>query len=152
MALQEDVKSHEEAQRALMEVQAIAGSDNLLVARPQGGRDPAERVVWDRWGDAPSKPVHDPAAPWPGAIPSPAPALVPPSAVRFEVSFVEGIPDQVRLRSRWVPVLSWAGPWRSVGRWWEGEGTADRYQIVTSVGAYLCEIRDGVTYLLGVYD
>ena len=64
----------------------------------------------------------------------------------------DGIPEQVRLRSRWVPVLSWAGPWRSLGRWWDGEGSADRYQIVTSTGAYLCEVREGTTYLLGVYD
>ena len=152
MVLEEDAKSFEETQRALMEVQAIAGMDNLLVARPQGGRDPAQQVLWERWGDEPSQPRHDPGAPWPGGIPSPAPALVPPEAVRFEVSFVDGIPDQVRLRSRWEPVLSWAGPWRSVGRWWDGETAADRYQIVTSVGAYLCEVRDGASYLLGVYD
>ena len=68
------------------------------------------------------------------------------------MAFVDGIPEQVRLRSRWVPVLSWAGPWRSLGRWWDGEGSADRYQIVTSTGAYLCEVREGTTYLLGVYD
>lgn len=152
MALEEDAKGFEETQRALMEVQAIAGQDNLLTARPQGGRDPVQRVLWERWGDEPSVPERDPTAPWPGSIPGPTPALVPPEAVRFEVTFVEGIPEQVRLRSRWVPVLSWAGPWRSVGRWWDGEGSADRYQIVTSAGAYLCEIRDGATYLLGVYD
>jgi protein ImuB len=152
MALEEDAKNFEETQRALMEVQAIAGTDNLLVARPQGGRDPAQQVLWERWGDEPSASEHDPDAPWPGRIPSPAPALVPPEAVRFEVSFVDGIPEQVRLRSRWVPVLSWAGPWRSIGRWWDGDGAADRYQIVTSAGAYLCEVRDGTTYLLGVYD
>lgn len=152
MVLEEDAKSFEETQRALMEVQAIAGMDNLLVARPQGGRDPSQQVLWERWGDEPSQLVHDPEAPWPGGIPSPAPALVPPEAVRFEISFVDGIPEQVRLRSRWVPVLSWAGPWRSVGRWWDGETSADRYQIVTSAGAYLCEVREGATYLLGVYD
>lgn len=152
MALEEDAKNFEEIQRALMEVQAIAGSDNLLVGRPQGGRDPVDRVHWERWGEPSSSPRRDPTAPWPGRIPSPSPALVPPEGVPFEVSFVEGIPEQVRLRSRWVPVLSWAGPWRSVGRWWDGEGSADRYQLVTSAGAYLCEIRDGRTYLLGVYD
>jgi hypothetical protein len=62
------------------------------------------------------------------------------------------MPEHVRLKSRWVPVLSWAGPWRSVGKWWDGESSADRYQIVTSTGAYLCEIRGGKTYLIGVYD
>lgn len=152
MALTEDARTVEEAQRALMEVQAIAGADNLLVSEPQGGRDPAHQVLWTRWGDEAGAPHRSPDAPWPGQVPGPSPALVPPKAVPFEVSFVDGIPEQVRLRSRWVPVLSWAGPWRSVGRWWDGEGSADRYQVVTSTGAYLCEVRDGKSYLLGVYD
>jgi hypothetical protein len=56
------------------------------------------------------------------------------------------------MSSRWVPVLSWAGPWRKVGRWWEGEESADRYQIVTSAGAILCEVEKGQTVLLGIYD
>jgi protein ImuB len=152
MALAEDAVSFEERQRAFMEVQAIAGADNLLIASPQGGRDPGQQVLWTRWGDEVGKPTHDPTAPWPGRIPSPAPALVPPEPIPFEISWSGGMPEQVRLKSRWVPVLSWAGPWRSVGRWWDGETPADRYQIVTSAGAYLCEIREGKTYLVGVYD
>ena len=152
LVLSEDAASFEEQQRAFMEVQAIAGEDNVLVARPQGGRDPAQQVLWGRWGEDFPAPTRDPKAPWPGQIPSPAPALVPPEPVPFDISWVEGMPEQVRLKSRWVAVLSWAGPWRSVGRWWEGESPADRYQIVTSAGAYLCEIRDGKTYLVGVYD
>ncbi len=152
MALAEDAKTVEEAQRALMEVQAIAGADNILTSSPQGGRDPVQRVLWARWGDEAPQPERSLDAPWPGQVPGPPPAMVPPQAVRFEVTFIGGIPEQVRLRSRWVPVLSWAGPWRSLGRWWDGEGSADRYQIVTSTGAYLCEVREGTTYLLGVYD
>ncbi len=152
LSLAEDAKETIEMQRVLMEVQAIAGPDSVLVASPQGGRDPAQQVLWSRWGDDPVSHARDTDAPWPGRIPSPAPALVPPDPVPFVVSWAEGSPEQVRLASRWVPVLSWAGPWRSVGRWWDGEGTADRYQIVTSAGAYLCEVRDGKTYLLGVYD
>jgi protein ImuB len=155
LSLQEDVKAAEEAERAFVEVQAIAGEDSILVSSRQGGRDPGQQVLWERWGSeggGVATPERDLNAPWPGQIPGPAPALVPPDRVRFEVSFVDGIPEQVRLRSRWVPVLSWAGPWRYVGRWWDGEGVADRYQIVTSAGAYLCEIHDGATYLLGVYD
>lgn len=152
MALEEDAGSFAEMQRAFMEVQAIAGADNLLIASPQGGRDPGQRVMWTRWGDEQGVPTHDPHAPWPGQIPSPSPALVPPDPVPLEVSWVAGMPEHVRLKSRWVPVLSWAGPWRSVGKWWNGESSADRYQIVTSAGAYLCEIREGKTYLIGVYD
>lgn len=152
MALTEDAQSFEEQQRAFMEVQAIAGEDNVLVAVPQGGRDVGDRVLWGRWGDERPAFERDPAAPWPGTIPGPSPALVPPEPVPFEVTWVDGMPEQVRLKSRWVPVLSWAGPWRMVGRWWEGEGPCDRYQIVTAVGAYLCVVRDGKTYLVGVYD
>ena len=70
----------------------------------------------------------------------------------LEVEWDEGIPFRVRLRSRWEPVLTWAGPWRSTGAWWEGREPADRYQIVTSVGAVLCEVREGCCYLAGVYD
>jgi len=152
LALEEDVKAVEETERALMEVQAIAGADNVLVAVPQGGRDPGQQVLWSRWGESPVNESRDIHAPWPGKIPGPAPTLVPPDPVPFPVSWVEGTPEHVRLRSRWVPVLSWAGPWRHVGRWWDGEGSSDRYQIVTSAGAYLCEVRDGDTYLIGVYD
>jgi protein ImuB len=152
MALVEDAKAFEETQRVFMEVQAIAGRENLLVGSPQGGRDPSEQMLWTRWGEEEGVPQRDPKAPWPGRLPSPAPALVPPEPVLFEVTWVEGIPEQVRLRSRWVPVLSWAGPWRRVGRWWDGENSSNRYQIVTSAGAYLCEVRDGRTYLMGVYD
>ncbi len=152
MALEEDVRSHDDMQRDLVEVQAIAGSDNLLVGSPQGGRDPDQRVHWTRWGEDPGPHPHDPQAPWPGQIPSPAPALIPPDPVPFGVSWVDGMPESVRLKSRWEPVLSWAGPWRHVGRWWSGEPATDRYQIVTSTGAYLCEVREGSTYLIGVYD
>jgi hypothetical protein len=38
------------------------------------------------------------------------------------------------------------------GRWWKGEPTSDRYQIVTSVGAVLCVVEEGRAYLAGVYD
>lgn len=152
LGLDEDARSAAATMRALTEVQAIVGDDGLLVARPQGGRDPVERVQWHRWGEHPTTPDRDPSAPWPGSIPSPAPALVPPRPQPFTVEWDDGHPTRVRLASRWEPVLSWAGPWRHVGRWWIGEGAADRYQLVTSAGAFLCEVREGSTWLLGIYD
>ncbi len=152
LALHEDAHSAAEAHRALVQTQAIVGIDGVLMARPQGGREPTERVTWYRWGEEPATPLHDPAAPWPGALPPPSPALVPPEPRPLEVEWDEGMPTSIRLGSRWVPVLSWAGPWRRMGRWWEGEGPSDRYQLVTSAGAFLCEVRDGATYMTGVYD
>lgn len=151
-ALLEDVTARVEAERAMARVQAMVGHDAVLEGRPQGGREPGERVRWHRWGDElpPARP--DPPAPWPGATPGPAPALIPPDPEPLEVEWDGGLPVRIRLRSRWEPVLNWAGPWRKVGRWWQGAPSVDRYQVVTSAGAVLCEVRDGRTYLVGVYD
>lgn len=152
LGLHEDATGVAEADRALVQAQALLGMDNVLQASPQGGRDPGERVAWRRWGEDRVGPIRDPAAPWPGSIPGAVPALTPPEPERLEVEWDGGLPARIRLGSRWEPVLSWAGPWRRVGRWWNGESSADRYQLVTSAGAFLCEVRDGVAYLTGVYD
>jgi protein ImuB len=152
LALHEDARGAAEAHRTLVQTQAIVGPESVVQAVPQGGRDPGERVAWHRWDDAPPGVVRDPAAPWPGAIPAPSPALAPPDPPQLEVDWDDGMPVRIRLGSRWVPVVSWAGPWRKMGRWWDGGRPADRYQIVTSAGAFLCEVREGRTYLTGVYD
>lgn len=152
LALHEDARSAAEADRVLTQTQAIVGMDGVLQAIPQGGRDPGERVAWYRWGEEAPQLMRDPTAPWPGQTPTPSPALVPPEPMALDVDWEAGMPVRVRLGSRWEPVLSWAGPWRRVGRWWQGEGPGDRYQLVTSAGAFLCEVRDGRTLLTGVYD
>ena len=78
---------------------------------------------------------------------------MPPEPVPFTIEWDGGIPTRVRLRSRWVEVVSWAGPWRRTGRWWQQEPSVDRYQVVTTAGAFLCEVADGGrTFLVGVYD
>lgn len=152
LALHEDAHHTAESHRALVQTQAIVGENAVLQARRQGGRDPVEQVQWYRWGEEPATPRRDPEAPWPGRVPTPSPTLVPPEPHPLEVEWDGGTPIQVRLGSRWVPVLSWAGPWRKLGRWWDGEGNRDRYQLVTSAGAFLCEVSDGRTFLTGVYD
>jgi protein ImuB len=150
LALTQDARSVAEAERAFIQTQAIVGLDGVVQARPKGGRTPGDRVAWYRWGEPPPE-VAD-HAPWPGRIPDPTPTLVPPETPILEVEWDGGMPTRLRLGSRWVEVVSWAGPWRDIGRWWEGSGPCDRYQLVTSAGAFLCEVRDGKTYLAGVYD
>jgi len=152
LRLDEDAASEADARRALGRAQGLLGPDAVLQARPQGGRDPGERVQWHRWGEEPAAPALDPDAPWPGRLPEPSPTLVPPDPPPLEVEWDDGLPSRIRLGSRWEQVLSWAGPWRRTGRWWEGESAVDRYQIVTSAGAFLCEVREGKTTLAGVYD
>jgi protein ImuB len=141
-----------EAERALARVQSLAGPDAVLQGLRQGGRMPSEQVLWFRFGEEPGPAERDPDAPWPGATPGPAPALVPPDPVPIDIEWEDGMPNRVRLGSRWEQVLSWAGPWRLLGRWWKGEEAADRYQIVTSAGAFLVIARRGRTFLAGIYD
>lgn len=152
MGLFADESNLVETERALARAQALVGPDMVLQGRPQGGRLPGERVSWSRWGEEATAPERDPAAPWPGATPSPSPALVFEKAATLEVEWDEGMPSRVRLGSRWEPVLTWSGPWRLTGQWWNGRADADRYQIVTSVGALLCVVSDGRAYLAAVYD
>ena len=152
LTLLEDVSARIEAERAVARVQALLGPDAVLEGRPQGGRDPIEQVRWHRWGDDPPALERDPGAPWPGSTPGPSPALVPPEPQLLEVEWDGGMPSRIRLRSRWEPVLNWAGPWRKLGRWWQGESQVDRYQLVTSAGALLCELRNEQTFVIGVYD
>jgi protein ImuB len=152
LSLEDDTVSRLEADRALHRAQTLVGPDSVLQAHTQGGRRPSEQVSWFRWGEEPSPPQRDPQAPWPGRVPSPNPVLVPPEPQPIEVEWDGGMPVRVRLRSRWEIVTSWAGPWSLVGRWWEGEQTVDRYQVVTSATALLCEVRDGAAFVVGIYD
>jgi protein ImuB len=113
---------------------------------------PGEQVLWFRFGEEPAPAERDPFAPWPGTTPGPAPALVPPEPMPIDIEWEGGMPNRVRLGTRWEQVVNWAGPWRLLGRWWKGEDAADRYQIVTSAGAFLVIVRGGRTFLAGIYD
>jgi protein ImuB len=152
LGLLQDETSRIETERALARAQALLGPEGVLQGRAQGGRMPGERVAWSRWGELPSDRERDDTAPWPGATPSPSPALVPPQPEPVEVEWDGGMPSRVRLGTRWEPVLTWSGPWRLSGRWWAGEEDADRYQLVTSVGAFLCVVTGGRAFMTGVYD
>lgn len=146
-----DETARVEAERALARVQSLVGPDGVWEAVEQGGRLPAEQVAWFRWQEQ-AEPRRDPSAPWPGATPRPTPALVPPEPSPLEVEWDGPHPVRIRLGTRWEPVISWTGPWRMTGAWWRGEYALDRYQLVTSAGAFLCVVRDDHTFLAGVYD
>ncbi len=152
LSLEEDTTSQVEAARALHRVQTLVGPDAVIQAQLQGGRRPTEQLAWFRWGEDPPAQERSRAAPWPGRTPSPSPALIPSEPQPLEVEWDAGMPARVRLRSRWEVVTAWAGPWKLTGRWWQGEQSVDRYQVVTSAAALLCEVRDGATYVVGIYD
>ncbi len=98
---------------------------------PSGGRGPAEQVTLLPWGDE-RVPAADPAAPWPGRLPAPAPATVPPEPLVVDLVDAAGLPVEVtgraevsgepvaaRYDGRLRPVLAWAGPWPVDERWWD---------------------------------
>ena len=69
------------------------------------------------------------------------PTLLPPDRPRINTEWDEGIPTRLRLRSRWVLVVNWAGPWRRTGQWWKDEANVEAYQMVTEAGGVLCEVE-----------
>ncbi len=150
LAFFEDVGARVEAERALARAQAILDPDAVVQATPRGGRMPGDQVAWFRWGE--DRPAPEPPAPWPGATPRPAPGLIPPDLKPIDIEWDGAIPVRVRLGARWEPVITWSGPWRLTGRWWNGEEPADRYQVVTSAAAFLCVVEGGRSYVAGVYD
>lgn len=149
----DDTATQVETERALARAQALVGPESVLQAEPQGGRMPGERVSWRRWGETSEGVERDPDDPWPGATPPPSPALVSPKPAPFPIEWDDAAtPVRVRLGTRWEPVIGWSGPWRMTGRWWRSEPTVDRYQIVTSAGAFLCVVTPEGSFLAGVYD
>ncbi|SEJ69301.1 DNA polymerase Y family protein [Demequina mangrovi] len=67
------------AHRALERVQGLLGLEGVLAVAEQGGRSPRDRVHAAPWGQEAS-PARAVAHPWPGRIPDPPPATVPPVA------------------------------------------------------------------------
>lgn len=81
----------ERALRALARVQALVGADGVLVPEWQGGRSPGEqyRLVPLDAVDLSARAERGPE-PWPGALPSPSPAVVWPRPRPVEVVDAQG--------------------------------------------------------------
>jgi protein ImuB len=143
---------------AFARVQGLLGPEAVLSPILSGGRGPADRITLVAWGEE-KAPDRDPSAPWPGALPSPAPErLAPaprspvPSAAAVSVTDPAGRPVTVTGRGLLSaapaavdgkPVLSWTGPWLLDERWWTGPGSGSvtapaerqaRMQVVTDPG------------------
>ena len=85
------------AQRAVERVQGLLGPDGVVAVREQGGRSPRERVLALPWGQEATE-SRALAHPWPGGIPDPAPATVPPAPVSVQVLDAGGTPVTVDRR------------------------------------------------------
>jgi protein ImuB len=125
-------------------VQGLLGPDSVFTAALGGGRGPAEQGRLIPWGDK-HDPAVDPAAPWPGRLPAPSPATVPPEPWPAVVHGASGdavgwtargrlteCPDVVVVTDRPARrVLRWAGPWPADKPWGTaGDRRAVRIQVI----------------------
>jgi protein ImuB len=137
----------------------------------QGGLPPAPRSRRRRLPAHRSpRPSAVPEGPpsWPGRLPAPSPATVPPAPlpalvhdaagepVRLEgPDLLAAPPARVAVDGRApAAVVGWAGPWPVRARWWSPEATPTaRMQVVLDDGtALLLVAREGRWRVRGVYD
>jgi protein ImuB len=78
------------AHRAMTRVQGLLGPEAVVTAVPNGGRDPSDRITYVPWGDErlPTRPSDQP---WPGHLPSPAPATVLVEPLPIDVLDITGV-------------------------------------------------------------
>jgi protein ImuB len=154
--------------RAASRVQAMLGHTAVTTPVLAGGRGPGEQVLRVPWGDR-REPRLPADGPWPGRVPEPFPAVVPPSPVPVVVTDADGRPVTVSGRCEVsaapaalsVPgyptlmVTSWTGPWPSVEHWWDNALAHRhvRFQMTTSDGrAFLLVLDCGRWQLEASYD
>ena len=144
----------ERAVRALARVQALVGTDAVLVPEWQGGRAPGEqyRLVPLDSVDLGARAVPG-DEPWPGQMPDPAPAVVWPAPRSVEVVDVDGrrvavsgrgvisaAPSRCQLdgsgnpRGGWREIRAWAGPWCIDERWWDALAHRRRARLQVVLG------------------
>ncbi|RVW04488.1 DNA polymerase Y family protein [Rhodococcus spongiicola] len=157
----------ERARRALTRVQGLLGGDAVRVGVLSGGRGPIERITLVPLGDE-LVPTADPAAPWPGRLPEPAPSTVLPNlpVVSLEdgtgvaVDVTErgeftAVPARLRWGSRVWGVQGWAGPWPVDERWWDTAAArhAARVQVLLAESRALLLICMGGRWgVEGIYE
>ncbi|MDQ2722857.1 MAG: DNA polymerase Y family protein [Actinomycetota bacterium] len=155
------------ARRALVRVQGLLGGEAVQVGVPSGGRGPAERITLLPWGDE-RVAATDPAAPWPGRLPAPAPSTVPRQRLAVDLMDAAGAtvlvtgrsevvtdPTALRYQGTVHSVVAWAGPWPVDERWWAPTEAhrAVRLQVLLEGGqALLLDCTRSRWHLEGAYD
>ena len=155
-------------ERVATRLQAMLGHAAVTLPVAAGGRGPGERVLRVPWGDR-VEPRLPPAGPWPGRVPSPAPAVVHPSPVPAAVTDRAGRPVTVSGRCEvssppaWLTVAGgpglavsgWTGPWPTLEHWWDAvlARRRARFQLATADGrAWLLLVDRGRWLIEAGYD
>lgn len=126
-------EGQDRARRAVSRVQGLLGGESVQIGVRSGGRGPAEQITLLPWGDQ-LLPRADPAAPWPGQLPQPAPSVLAPEGERVSVDLLDGVgrpvlvtargmfsadPQALRWLERVWRLEKWAGPWPVDESWWD---------------------------------
>jgi protein ImuB len=137
----------------------------VTVPEWRGSRDPATQIALveaeavDLTAERPSAGRDRLTGPWPGRLPTPAPARIHAAPVRAEVVDAAGEPVQVSGRGSisapparlsvdggpWCDVVAWAGPWPLEERWWDlaRARRRARTQLVTADGHARLVVLEG---------
>jgi protein ImuB len=160
--------------RAIARVQGLLGVDAVTVPECRGGRGPGEQVARvpaaavDLTASRPPARLDAVAEPWPGRVPTPAPATVHVEPLPVEVVDADdrpvgvtgrgtatGEPARIAIAGRgWAPVMAWAGPWPADERWWDPHRhrRRARFQVTLVDGAaHLLAVEAGRWWLEATY-
>ncbi|WP_327112852.1 DNA polymerase Y family protein [Nocardia sp. NBC_01730] len=153
----------ERARRALIRVQGLLGGEAVRVGVLSGGRGPAERITMVALGDE-LVPAADPAQPWPGRLPEPAPAVILLNRPLVRLEAADGTPVKVtdramfdadpallRWGSRQWRLTGWAGPWPVDERWWALDSDDTPAECIARAQVQLDGEPSDVRVLLLVY-
>jgi protein ImuB len=162
-------EASQRVERGIARIQGLLGHAAVGTAVLAGGRGPAEQACLVPWGDPRDEPAEA-RHPWPGRVPSPAPAIVYVDPVAVELLSAAGdpigvtgrghcsaAPGQVRRlpAGRSAEVVGWAGPWPADERWWDPSGhrRRARLQLLLEDGsAHLLVLEDGCWGIEATYD
>lgn len=155
------------AAEALRTVQQLLGPEAVVVPRREGGRSPLAQVRLATWSETEVAPPTLEERPWPGQIPSPAPAAL--YRTPRPVELVDGAGAPITLEGAelsaplaalsvaggpWNDLVAWAGPWPLWERWWTSARRRGAHlQVVTASGlAHLLLAQRGAWCLVATYD
>jgi protein ImuB len=165
-------QADEWAVRAVARLVTVAGEQQVLVPAAQGGRQPHDTYTWVPAITAdllePAERLARAAAPWPGSLPAPSPAVVhhpgrsanllDAAGAAVKVSgrgAISAPPAHVQVGSGVLEaVQSWAGPWPVEERWWDAARARRmaRFQVLTTSGRLLLlSIERGRWHLAAEY-
>lgn len=150
----------------LSRVQAMVGSSGVLMAHTQASRLSCDTQVLTPWGDKALE--EENTGPLPGALPKPLPATVfrhvknidlldddnqPVTLVGHALS---SPPQWMAIGSKKRAILSWAGPWPVVEKWWDPARARYNYRLQLlddqGIGWLATAENDSVWFLEARYD